>query len=481
MVFIGRDEELGMLERYYRSESVRTCAIYGRRRVGKTTLMERFCEDKPTLWFNLIGTDPDRVMDNAASVVAGFTGDDPEDVRGRMRDFDDIVGFLETLDPEERLVVVMDEFPDAVGLFRDVPACLMRYIDGRMKRQNLFLMICGSSVSSMVRELNEGSRPLFQRFPVQMRVSPLPYREARRFHPGLSEEEAVRMYAIASGVPLYHELMSAYPSAQEAIEGLFLAKAGALYGEARSALALEVSPLSTYNRVLSLIGGGVEDLNDLAGRAGLSKTRCREIMDTLEMLDVVARRPMYRGRSSPYHIRDGFLGFYYSVICGNEALLDMRPSDAFNALRPRIDTYYGRRFEDVCREFVMSTEVCTWCGGWRGKVPVIEDGAILRGADGRAVTTATDIDVVAKVVRSDLTLVMMCECKFTSRRCGIRELEELRESVGHAMLGGENLEYVLFSRSGFSSELSDLSESDRRVRLVSLEDIGRWAGCVDSG
>ena len=208
MVFIGREDELRKLELYYATEAIRTCAIVGRRRVGKTTLIDTFCEGKPSIRFDLI------------------TGEDSGDVRKRVHDFNDLIGFLGSLEPEERTVVAIDELPDAIELFDDVPSKLMRYVDGRLKRQNIFLIICGSSVSAMLRELNDGGRPLFQRFPIQMMLRSLSYAEASRFHKGLSEADRVRAYAICSGVPLYHELFSAFGSVDEAISELFLDRKG---------------------------------------------------------------------------------------------------------------------------------------------------------------------------------------------------------------------------------------------------------------
>lgn len=475
MMFIGREEELSKLETWYHSESVRTCAVYGRRHIGKTALMNRFCDGKPSIRFNLKGNHAGRILDHAASTIGEHLGYDSGKVREGLRDFDGIIDFLGSLDPAERTVVVMDGFPDAVRLFSDVPASLARYIDGKMRRQRIFLILCGSSVPTMVGELNECRKPLFQRFPVQLKLLPLTYPEARRFHEGLPEKERMRMYAIASGIPLYHELMSAYGSSEEAVKGLFLGKAASLYGEARMYLEPEVSPIPTYNRVLSLIADGVDDISGLGRNADLSITRCREVLDTLVGIDVVARYGMYRGKTVPYRITDGFMRFYFSVLYGNEAILDMSADRAYEALRHRIDIFYGKRFEDLCAEYLKTTETCIWCGCWRGKVPVIEDGRKARGADGRVRTADAHIDVVARVLRGGLVAVLMCDCNFMERRSGAYELGKLTNSADRAMMGGENIEYVLFSSTGFTSDLLDVAEIREDLRLVTLEDIGAWA------
>ena len=480
MVFIGRVEELGRLERYYRTESIRACAIMGRRRIGKTTLIDRFCADKPNIRFNLVGSDPESVLDNIASDIAAVTGEARDVVRGRVTGFESLIDFLESLDPEERTVVAIDELPDAIELFNDVPAKLMRYVDGRLKAQKVFLIICGSSVSAMFKELNDGERPLFQRFPVQMMLRPLSYAEARMFHPNLSEDDRVRAYAICSGVPLYHELMAGYDSVDEAISQLFLGQVPPLYLEARNLLSIEVSPQETYNRVLTAMGRGASTLKVISEKADLSQSRCRDMLDVLQLIGFVERRSPYgtmkRIRESKvvYSICDGFMDFYYTVLSGNEALLGLRREDALRRIRGALDTFYGRRFESICAQYVQATESCRWCGRWWGKVPERdESGRPLKGLDGRVITEDMDVDLVAEVYRGDMIAVIMGECKFSRRMCGMPEFHELRRCAEEAKLGGENIEYMMFSREGFRSDLLDFAEErpDLRIRLVTLEDM----------
>ena len=273
--------------------------------------------------------------------------------------------------------------------------------------------------------------------------------------------------------------MSVYKTPEDAVKGLFLGSVATLYLEAKNVLALEVSPHATYDRILSIIGSGSTDVKTIAEKSDLSKTRCREILDDLKVLDMVGVRSSYgsRGRKTQHYFRDGFLEFYYSVISGNEALMDTDPDDAFRIIEGRVNMFYSHRFEDVCAQYLRSKEICLWCGRWWGKSPVWDDdGSKVRGPDGHVVTEDTDVDVVAEVSRGSMRSVIMAECKFTRRQASIRELDELKEYAGQAKIGGENLEYVIFSRGGFTSELEDMAECPgENVRLVSMEDIRAWA------
>ena len=163
------------------------------------------------------------------------------------------------------------------------------------------------------------------------------------------------------------------------------------------------------------------------------------------------------------------------MLRGNEAILEMDPDKAYPVMKERIESFYGPRFEDVCAEYIRDVEICEWCGKWRGKVAVKEDGRTVKDSDGRTVTVDSDIDVVARVIRGGLRLVLMCECKFTRRRSGRQELEELEDAGNRAKKGGENIGFMLFSRSGFTSELMDLAETRSDLRLVSVDGIKEWA------
>lgn len=474
---VGRDTEMARLESYYRADYPRTLAVYGRRRVGKTALVRAFCENKPHIMFDLTGTSRGRIMDSVSESVAGFTGEDPLETRRRMTDISDLFGFLGNLEPDEKLIVFLDELPDAVAAFDDVPAMLKRYIDGRLEEQNILLIVCGSSVSGMMSEINDDSRPLFGRFPVQMAVRPLPYREARRFHPGLPEDERMRMYAIASGIPMYHLLLS-QPTAAEGIRELFLGPVAGLRNETAAFLSREFTNWTAHERILEAISDGATTLKTVSDATGMSKTYCADLLRRLEVAEVVQKRVPYgmKDKSATYRISDGMLAFHYAVLSrAGEAAESEDVEWAFERVRARVDEFYGHRFEDICAQYVRDTRHCTWTGFWEGRVPLLdEDGTMDRDDGGRVVTVGADLDIVAKVDLGEYVATLVGECKFTRGRSGRRELEELIRRTAVAIKDDDNLRYIMFSRSGFTEELEELAEDGRDVRLelVTPDDMG---------
>ena len=479
MEFIGRKRELSRLEEYYSSEYPQTCAIYGRRRCGKTSLVQEFCKDKPHLSIDLQGTSAEGILRQIADSLAEFTGKPRDGFREEIREFSDLIEFLKTLEPEERLVVFLDELPDAVDKLDEVAPLLKKYIDDRLKRQNIFLIVCGSSISGMIREINGEDRPLFQRFPVQLRVRPLSYPESRLFHPEFDEADRIRAYAIASGIPQYHLLLKG-PSLEEGIKRNFLGDIAPLRLESDSFLAREFPGWTVHERVIAAIANGASTLKVIAEKADMSKTNCSDILRRLELVDIVERRIPYgkSEKSTKFRIIDGFVSFQYEVINRNLALAQSNNVDeAYDLMREDISSFYGHRFEDVCRQYIVSNNACRWVGRWWGTVPVMKDGRPVRDDDGKMVTEDADVDIVAEVAEGDHVDLLLCECKFTGRLSGMREFRLLEQRGEAIRKGGANKRYVMFSRSGFTPELEDFARDEPGIRLelVGMPELAAWA------
>lgn len=466
--FVGRSEELSQLEDLY-SRGISTCAVYGRRRVGKTALLQRFCRDKRHI-FLTVPTKNREVSLKALSVrMSEFAGEpvpEPEDIH-------DIIGFLSSIDGDERTVIVIDEFPNLADFFPDTPSAIQTYVDHGLKGQNAMLIVCGSSIGAMRSILNEGGAPLFKRFPVQMRISPLPYWDASRFHEKLSEEDRIRMYALGGGMPIYHELMSGM-SVRQAIERNLLGPAGVMKLEALNALAIEVRPWESYESLILAIHGGKSSLDRISASTGMSPSHCLKMLDNLIELGVVSKESPYGKKfNQVYRIVDGPLRFYYDIVFkdGDDSLF-LDPHAEYTALSGTIQSFYGPRFEIVCRQYVMTTRPCRRIGSWWGTVA--EDG---RRED-------ADVDIVAEVVDGQHTDLLLGECKFTNKKSGMREFDELRRRGMAVRKGSENKLYIMFSRSGFTDELEEFAEENpgAGLELVTMERIAEWAeGMRSSG
>lgn len=473
--FIGRERELRELERMYGSEYTRTCAVYGRRRIGKTRLLREFCRGRRHVFLTAVGVTKEKTMEAFRAALSSSGVADADRV-------DSVIGLIDILrsmgTPDERTVVVIDEFPNLAAVYPEAPALFQILIDHDLDDRNLFLIICGSSISAMGSHLNDGDSPLFGRFINQMRIGPLSYREARLFHPGLSEEDMIRMYAIASGVPAYHQEMAGM-SVDKAVETLFVRPNGLLRGEALNLLTMELKPWETYDAVLASIRGGRCDIAAISHASGVDRTTCRKAVDNLMLLGIIRRDiPYGMSRKQAYTISDGLVRFHYDVLTSGEASVQYDDSrNAFRALSGHIATFYGHRFEEVCREYVSSSYDCRRIGRWWGTVPETADGKPVLDVDGRVKTVDADVDIVAVVAEADHTDLLLGECKFTGKKTGMRELRMLISRGNAVRKGAENKRYIMFSRSGFTDDLLEFAEDDPDIRLelVDMAGLREWA------
>lgn len=472
MELIGRSAELRALEDIYSREKPKTCAIYGRRRVGKTALLRKFCEDKPNLFLTVEGSDDETVLESLSYQIGEYLNDDTF----RLDTARDLVRFLDTLQPSEKMVVVIDEFPDLAKHHPSFPSILRTFIDMKLDDRNMMLIVCGSSISGMIKELNDGDGPLFNRFMLQLRVKPLPYIEARKLNPGLPEEDRMRIYAIASGIPLYHIMFGSDPP-DIGIKKLFIGPAPWAELEADRVISLELKPTERYDAILGRIRGG-ETFTRLMESTGLNRPLCAQALKELMLLGFVRKDTCFGMKKKIlYRIDDGLLAFRYDVLKRyGEKVNRLDADEAYAMIKQDVNTFYGHRFERICAEYIQSTERCMSIGPWWGSVPQMVAGMMKRDENGKVVTEEGDLDIVA-VVDDGLQRLLVGECKFTNKPVGRNEVDLLKERADVIREWPANRRYVIFSRSGFSDHLRNHLEDcpDPDLKLVTMDDMEKWA------
>ena len=472
MELVGRTGELKVLEDLYSASESGTCAVSGRRRVGKTALLRAFCEGRPNLFLTAEGIDPGTVLESLSDQIGEYLGDEGF----KFEKPRDIVRFLEGLTSEEKMVVVIDEYPVLAKHHPVFPSILRTFIDNKLDRLNMLLIVCGSSISAMIKELNDGDGPLFNRFMLEMRIGPLPYREARKLNPGLPEEDRMKIYAIASGIPLYHIMFGSEPP-EEGIKRLFIGPAPWAELEADRIVALELKPTERYELILSRIRGG-ETLSGLVGSTGLSKPLCTESLKELMLLGFVRKDVCFgMKKRTLYRIDDGFLAFRYDVLRRYGEKVHGNDADrSYEMVKQDVHSFYGHRFERICAEYLQSTERCISIGSWWGAIPQTVGGVVRKDADGKAVTEDGDIDLVA-LVDDGFERLLLGECKFTDKPVGRNEVDTLKARADVIREWPGNRRFIVFSRSGFSDYLKEHleDEPDPSLRIVDMDDMREWA------
>jgi len=307
-MFLGRARELAFLEELHDSGKPELFVLYGRRRVGKTELLQQFCAARRAVYFLAAQV---REKDNLRAFRDALAGslDDPLVASVEFPDWSAALNFAAERAKDKRLVVVLDEFPYLCEGTKGLTSQLQRFWDTRGKHSNLMLVLCGSQVSFMENEVLAERSPLFGRRTAQRRLVPLAPRDALEFFPGWELRERVLAYAILGGMPAY---LRRFEPTRPLLENLYrecLRPEGYLFDEVQFLLKSELTTPATYNSILAAIARGSDKVGDIALAVGIDSPTANKYLTTLRELQLVDREvPLtdpdpLRSRKGSYHIQ----------------------------------------------------------------------------------------------------------------------------------------------------------------------------------
>lgn len=436
--FIGRERELSILE----SSFGEPCAflIYGRRRIGKTCLLEHFCEGKRHLFLRSIeGTESDNLQ-YFADEVSGFTGND----RAAYGSYYEALKDIGRLCAEEPTVVVIDEFQFITTVTPKVVSFVQHFIDGTLKKTESMLILCGSSVRTMRSIGEDGSSPLYGRFKRKIHLGPMSFAECRMFHPGMSDIDCLKLYLTFGGVPRYHVDLK-QRTYEECIRRNVLDD-GWILDETDALIRAEFSPGARYIAVLSSISNGAVRLKEISEKVKVDASTCSGYLQALKDAGIIGTvNPMLGAPKRPrYFVADNLIAFDREVLVRRRSLIDNKDLDAtYRELEPYIDTFLGKRFELFCEEFIKENYAVTEIGKWW-----MDD-------DKRGIHE--DIDIVARVSSSGNRLDLFAECKFTRAPAGFHVYNVLDRRVD-MFRERANERLAIICVSGFEENLAEFAE-----------------------
>lgn len=199
-MFYCRERELAKLNQRYSNNDFQCIIIYGRRRVGKTALINEFCQDKPTVYFSALQATASKNLSALSHAIHLFK--EPEGSSyPEYQTFDDALREITRLSQSDRLIFVIDEYPYLAKAEAAISSMLQHIIDHAWTKTKLYLILCGSSMSFMERQVLGAESPLYGRRTGQFKLEPLTYRETALFSPRLAPEQNALIYGITGGVP----------------------------------------------------------------------------------------------------------------------------------------------------------------------------------------------------------------------------------------------------------------------------------------
>ena len=351
-----------------------------------------------------------------------------------------------------------------------LPSVLQGLWDHSLKNADITLILCGSAMSFMEKELLAEKNPLYGRATGIMKLDPMPYWVAAQFFPGYSPVQQVEAFATLGGIPHYLAQFDPEVNLEKNIISHILRKGSPLYSEVEFLLHQELRETAMYNGIIQAIALGASSLNEIAQRAMIDAQRASVYLRNLIELHIVRREfsvgsspnEQSKGTRGLYQLTDEFFRFWYSFVFPNKSDLEMFDAEGVyrNEVAPRMNEFASRTFEEICRNWLRREHR-------RGNLPIRCDSI------GRWWDKNCEIDVVGFSKEHGNTprgaQIIVGECKFTVTPVGAATYRDLVEKA-HRFPNAEK-HYYLFSKSGFSEELQTLARSDSHLRLVTIDDL----------
>lgn len=435
--FVGRAAELAALERQYRRDSGAFVPVYGRRRVGKTELLVRFCRGKQAVYFAATqGTAAQQLRSFMRTAALALGNALLAEVT--VRDWDHALELvLRAANPARRLVLVLDEFQWLCESAPELPSVLQKRWDQDWQRKRgPFLILCGSYIGFMEREVLGHKSPLFGRRTGQLQLRPLSYLEAGELFPRWSREDRARAWFVCGGVPAYLKTFSQERSIDQNLIEAFLEVDAPLMREAEFLLREELRDVASYATLIEGLAAGHVSPTLLSRYSGVPVPRVMYFLNTLLELGYVERRlPLVPGRASRkttrYAIGDPLLRFWFRFVAPHfSAIRQGSSARVFQQLvAPGLEAFYGAGFEALCREALP---------GLLRDERVVADVQV-----GEFWSTSAQLDVVG--LRAD-RWVELGECKWGTPGSVTSVLATLREAATDYPSKGLTVRYRLFTR-----------------------------------
>lgn len=369
---------------------------------------------------------------------------------------------------DARKVIVIDEFQYIAKERPSILSELQVLWDEELSRKNIFLILCGSAVSFIAKEVLGEKNPLYGRARTIMKVRPLPFQTTAQFVLGCSVSEVFRGYAVLGGIPYFWLGMNPERSMTENLASNILKTNGFLNDEAQSVLRQEFRDPSTYNAILQAIAFGATSRNEIAQKSLADSRTLTKYLSVLEDMDLIEREfsvfvgpgDLSNASRGRYRIADHYLKFWFRFLAKNPVPIMTRAeamSEWSSSVEPFFLEFASEAFEEVCREYLVRLL-------YAGKLPF--HPSVL----GRWWEKDNEIDIVA--TDHDRRNCLVGECKFRNDKVGLKVFRSLQaKSIYLPVAEDAVFHYWLFSRSGFEDALVELAERDPYLHLVGMDEL----------
>lgn len=472
-MFIGRERELHSLEKVYAKNGFGMTIIYGRRRIGKSTLITEFIKGKKAIFYTATKVGADRNLELFSKQVLDVV--DPDYSGLAFSSLENVLDILtkKVSESDEKIILVIDELPYWAEKDEALLSILQKYIDTKWSDKNLMMILCGSALSFMEKKVLSEKSPVFGRRESQIKLEAFNYRDSALFVPNYSSEDKAICYGVTGGVAKYLAMIDSSKSLDDNIKQLFFNTDGYLFDETRNLLTQEFSDVTLVNNIIEQVASGENALNIIASKVREKDSTVLYSLEKLIDVGLVEKKKCIteekNKKKTQYVLKDHMFKFWYEFIPKAVSVIEMGQGGLYyeKVVKPQLHAYMGSVFEEMCRYYTLEQGIqgafgsfITQTGTWWGVQQIKDD-------NGKWYQQATDIDVVG-ISTVDSTAVIG-ECKFKN--------DKIDKGIYEALIARSRLisgkysitKYLLFSLGGFTDWFDTIDKTN--VFLITVDDM----------
>jgi len=461
-MFVGRKSELDSLNKYYIRDKFQFVVFYGRRRVGKTTLINEFCKNKKTIYFVAVESTAKENLEILSRQI--LTSIAPDAPKNPFPSFREAVDYVFEYARNKRVIFVIDEYPYLAESDKAVSSILQAAIDKYQSDSKLFLILCGSSMSFMENQVLGYKSPFYGRRTSQYKILPFNYFECASMLQDFSHEDIIVIYGITGGIPEYVSRIDNSLSVQENVRELLFDPSGRLFEEPSNLLKQELKMPQTYNGIITAIASGSSRLNEIATKTDIETSQCSNMLNTLIGLGLVRKEcpvTVQNSRKTIYVLGDQLFKFWYRFVLPDISRITAGFGETVCAevFGERLNSHTGYAFEECAKQYM-------WHMLAKNALPVPFQKIGRWWGNNQKERREEEIDFIAYSGAE----AIFGECKWKNATVAEDALNDLiRKSELHTQFTGKY--YILFSKSGFTDVLANRAKRARNITLVSPSDM----------